>query len=168
MTTAHRATVVLPGGWWLRTRGELGAALPNVAARIPARQLRITAVLYNLWVMMRNDPLSRAFAALADPTRRAILERLAAGEAGVVELAEESTLTQPAITKHLKVLEAAGLISRARVGRRRPARLQLDGLLPVDDWLRRAHADWSDRLDRLEAHLATQAETTTMEESDHA
>jgi DNA-binding transcriptional ArsR family regulator len=118
--------------------------------------------------MMRNDSLSRAFAALADPTRRAILERLAAGEAGVVELAEESTLTQPAITKHLKVLEAAGLISRARVGRRRPARLQLDGLLPVDDWLRRAHADWSDRLDRLEAHLATQAETTTMEESDHA
>jgi len=114
--------------------------------------------------MAIKDPLSRAFAALADPTRRAILERLAAGEAGVVELAEASTLTQPAITKHLKVLERAGLIGRARDGQRRPARLQREGLLPVDDWLRRAHADWSDRLDRLEAHLVAQAESTTTEE----
>ena len=63
--------------------------------------------------MSRHDPLSLAFAALADPTRRAILERLASGEAGVVELADASTLTQPAITKHLKVLERAGLIGRA-------------------------------------------------------
>src|ERR1700692_976719 len=85
-----------------------------------------------------KDPLSRAFAALADPTRRAILERLAAGEAGVVELADASTLTQPAITKHLKVLERAGLVGRARDGQRRPARLPLCGLLPVDDWLARA------------------------------
>jgi DNA-binding transcriptional ArsR family regulator len=106
--------------------------------------------------MATKDPLSRAFAALADPTRRAILERLSAGTAGVVELAEASTLTQPAITKHLKVLERAGLIGRARDGQRRPARLQVEGLLPVDDWLRRAHAEWSDRFDRLEAHLATQ------------
>ena len=103
--------------------------------------------------------MSKAFAALADPTRRAILERLAAGEAGVVELAEASALSQPAITKHLKVLERAGLISRARDGRRRPARLQLEGLSPVDDWLRRAHAEWSDRLDRLETHLAAQIQT---------
>ena len=110
--------------------------------------------------MVANDQLSRSFAALADPTRRAILERLAAGDAGVVELAEASTLTQPAITKHLKVLERAGLIGRARDGQRRPARLQLDGLAPVDDWLRRAHAEWSDRLDRLEAHLAAQTEST--------
>src|ERR1700691_6363852 len=101
--------------------------------------------------MVVKDPLSRSFAALADPTRRAILERLADGEAGVVELAEASTLTQPAITKHLKVLERAGLIGRARDGQRRPARLQLDGLAPVDDWLRRAHAGWCDRLDRLGA-----------------
>ena len=71
--------------------------------------------------------MSRAFAALADPTRRAILERLAAGEAGVVEAAEASTLTQPAITKHLKVLERAGLMGRARDGQRRPARLVLRG-----------------------------------------
>jgi DNA-binding transcriptional ArsR family regulator len=112
-----------------------------------------------------KDPLSRAFAALADPTRRAILERLAGGEAGVVELADASTLTQPAITKHLKVLEGAGLIGRARDGQRRPARLRLEGLLPVDDWLRRAHAEWSDRLDRLEAHLAAQPEATRTEEN---
>ena len=114
--------------------------------------------------MAANDQLSRSFAALADPTRRAILERLAAGDAGVVELAKASTLTQPAITKHLKVLERAGLIDRARDGQRRPARLQLDGLAPVDDWLRRAHAEWSDRLDRLEAHLAGQTESTNERE----
>jgi len=115
-----------------------------------------------------KDPLSRAFAALADPTRRAILERLAAGEAGVVELADVSTLTQPAITKHLKVLERAGLIGRARDRQRRPARLQLEGLLPVDDWLRRAHTEWSDRLDRLETHLAVQTEATITEENPDA
>lgn len=83
----------------------------------------------------------------------------------MVELAEASTLTQPAITKHLKVLERAGLIGRARDGQRRPARLQLEGLAPVDDWLRRAHAAWSDRLDRLEAHLATQPKPTIEERS---
>ena len=118
--------------------------------------------------MPSRDPLSRAFAALADPTRRAILERLRAGEAGVVELAEASTLTQPAITKHLKVLERAGLIGRARDRQRRPARLQLDGLIPVDDWLRRAHTEWSDRLDRLEAHLAAQPDSTITEENHNA
>jgi DNA-binding transcriptional ArsR family regulator len=117
--------------------------------------------------MTTDDPLSRAFAALADPTRRAILERLAVGEAGVVELAEASTLTQPAITKHLKVLERAGLIGRTRDRQRRPARLQLEGLIPVDDWLRHAHAEWSDRLDRLEAHLAAQSEATTTKENPH-
>src|SRR6202011_3417459 len=113
--------------------------------------------------MPAHDPLSLTFAALADPTRRAILERLASGEAGVVELADASTLTQPAITKHLKVLERAGLIGRARDGQRRPARLHLEGLLPVDDWLRRAHTEWSDRLDRLEAHLAAPSEATNTE-----
>lgn len=108
--------------------------------------------------MVSGDPVSIAFAALSDPTRRAILERLAGGEAGVVELAAASALTQPAITKHLKVLERAGLITRARDGQRRPARLQLEGLAPVDDWLRRAHDEWSDRLDRLESHLASPGE----------
>ncbi|MGA8207024.1 MAG: metalloregulator ArsR/SmtB family transcription factor [Candidatus Dormiibacterota bacterium] len=118
--------------------------------------------------MVANDPLSRVFAALADPTRRAILERLGAGEAGVVELARASTLTQPAITKHLKVLERAGLIGRARDGQRRPARLQLEGLLPVDVWVQRAHAEWSERLDRLEAHLAAQPESSITEENPDA
>src|ERR1700686_2460965 len=118
--------------------------------------------------MDMKDPLSRAFAAPADPTRRAILEPLAAGEAGVVELAEASTLTQPAITKHLKVLERAGLVGRARDGQRRPARLQLEGLLAVDDWLRRAHAEWSDRFDRLEAHLTAPTESTITEENPDA
>ena len=118
--------------------------------------------------MYSHDPLSLAFAALADPTRRLILERLAAGEAGVVELAQASTLTQPAITKHLKVLERAGLIGRARDGQRRPARLQLEGLLPVDDWLRRTHTEWSDRLDRLEAHLADQSGATITKEKHNA
>ena len=118
--------------------------------------------------MATPDRLSLAFAALADPTRRAILERLASGEAGVVELADASTLTQPAITKHLKVLERAGLIGRARDGQRRPARLQLEGLFPVDDWLRRAHTEWSDRLDRLESHLVSNPEATDTEESTDA
>lgn len=118
--------------------------------------------------MFTPDPVSLAFAALADPTRRAILERLGAGEAGVVELAEASTLTQPAITKHLKVLERAGLIQRGRDGQRRPARLLLEGLFPVDDWLRRAHAEWSDRLDRLESHLAVQSAATEVQENTDA
>ena len=114
--------------------------------------------------MSTHDPLSRVFSALADPTRRAILERLAAGEAGVVELAGNSALTQPAITKHLKVLELAGLIGRGRDGQRRPARLHLEGLHPVDDWLQHAHAEWSERLDRLESHLATTTGSTSNEE----
>ncbi len=130
--------------------------------------MTFTMWLYNLTVMTTDDPLSRAFAALADPTRRAILQRLGAGEAGVVELAGASPLTQPAITKHLKVLERAGLIDRARDGQRRPARLHREGLIPVDDWLRRAHAEWSDRLDRLEAHLVAESEATTAKESPDA
>src|SRR5579864_578061 len=116
--------------------------------------------------MSSQDELSRAFAALADPTRRAILERLGSGEAGVLELADGSPLTQPAITKHLKVLEDAGLILRSRDGQRRPARLALEGLFPVDDWLRRAHAEWTDRFERLESHLATQTKSTIEENPD--
>jgi DNA-binding transcriptional ArsR family regulator len=111
--------------------------------------------------METDDTVGRAFAALADPTRRTILQRLAAGDAGVVELARASGLSQPAITKHLQVLERAGLIERGRDRQRRPARLHLAGLQPVDDWLRRARAEWSDRLDRLEELLA---ESTAMED----
>ena len=118
--------------------------------------------------MATHDSLSIAFAALADPTRRAILERLGRGEAGVVELAEASVLTQPAITKHLKVLERAGLIGRGRDGQRRPARLQLEGLFPVDDWLRRAHNEWSDRFDRLELHVVKDSSAPEPEENPDA
>jgi DNA-binding transcriptional ArsR family regulator len=108
---------------------------------------------------MYGDDLSKTFAALADPTRRMILERLGRGEAGVLELVHGSTLTQPAITKHLKVLEDAGLVVRSRDGQRRPARLRVEGLFPVDDWLRRAHAEWTDRFARLEHHLASTTRT---------
>jgi DNA-binding transcriptional ArsR family regulator len=155
MPTSGRQSAI---GTFVRFRGY----------RAVEAQLTFTFWLYNLSVMLTDDPVSRAFAALADPTRRAILERLAAGAAGVVELAQASTLTQPAITKHLKVLERAGLVCRGREGQRRPARLQLEGLLPVDDWLRRAHTEWSGRLDRLEAHLAAQTESTITEENPDA
>ena len=139
---------------------------PN--ASVTRLGLHITIQLYKLWVMNANDPLSRTFSALADPTRRAILERLAAGEAGVVELAARSTLTQPAITKHLQVLERAGLIDRRRSGQRRPALLRVEGLLLADDWLHRARAEWTQRLDRLEAHLAGQSDGTTAKENRRA
>lgn len=98
--------------------------------------------------------MSRTFAALADPTRRSILERLAKGEVGVVELAKGSAVTQPAITKHLQVLEQAGLVSRWRDGQRRPARVRLDGLVQAEAWMQRAREEWMARLDRLESHLA--------------
>ncbi len=117
--------------------------------------------------MGTTDPLSLTFSALADPTRRAILERLATSDAGVVELTAAFTMTQPAITKHLKVLERAGLVGRTRDGQRRPALLRIEGLLPVDGWLRRAHAEWSDRFDRLESHLASQAHEV-LPENEHA
>ncbi len=104
--------------------------------------------------MKISDPLSRTFLALADPTRRQILERLATGDAGVVEITSDFALTQPAITKHLKVLERAGLISRTRERQRRPARQRIGGLIPADEWLRRARTEWSDRFDRLDLHLA--------------
>ncbi|MGE0798779.1 MAG: ArsR/SmtB family transcription factor [Lautropia sp.] len=95
------------------------------------------------------DPLDRVFAALADPTRRAIVARLAGGEATVMELAEPFALTQPAISKHLKVLERAGLIARGRVAQTRPCRLQPAPLQQVASWAERYHAEWEARLDRL-------------------
>jgi len=100
-----------------------------------------------------HDPLSAQFAALADPTRRAILARLATGEATVMELSEPFEISQPAITKHLKVLENAGLITRTRDAQRRPARLEPQALKRVDEWLDRYRKLWKDRLDGLAEHL---------------
>jgi DNA-binding transcriptional ArsR family regulator len=99
------------------------------------------------------DQLSTTFAALADPTRRAILDRLARGDATVGELAEPFPITMQAVSKHLKVLERAGLISRGRSAQLRPSRLQGDALKQAADWLTGYRAFWSDSLDRLDDHL---------------
>src|SRR5690348_7751239 len=99
------------------------------------------------------DSLSLTFAALADPTRRAILARLALGETSVKELAEPFDITPPAVTKHLKVLQRAGLISRARQAQWRPCRLQAAPLKAVDDWVEQYRQMWEERLDRLEEYL---------------
>jgi DNA-binding transcriptional ArsR family regulator len=101
------------------------------------------------------DTLSRAFAALADPTRRAILERLADGEATVGELAAPFAISQQAISQHLKVLEAAGLISRTRAAQARPCALKVENLDAAADWIGRHRQIWAERYDRLDAHLAT-------------
>jgi len=103
--------------------------------------------------MMPPDDLSSTFAALADPTRRAILARLAAGEASVSELARPFDMSLPAISKHLKVLERAGLIVRARAAQRRPCRLEAARLKDVADWIARYRRFWDASLDRLEAYL---------------
>ena len=100
------------------------------------------------------DPLSAAFHALADPTRRAILARLATGEASVSELVAPFDLRQPTISKHLKVLEKAGLIVGGRDAQRRPRRLAPSAMKEVADWIEPFRQQWERRLDNLEAHLA--------------
>jgi DNA-binding transcriptional ArsR family regulator len=100
-----------------------------------------------------NDPLTQTFAALADPTRRAILERLAQGPATVKELAEPFQISLPAISKHLKVLEHAGLIERGREAQWRPARLQAAPLKDAAQWLETYRENWEDNFDRLEVYL---------------
>lgn len=97
--------------------------------------------------------LDAIFGALADPTRRAILERLAAGEATVGDLGAPFRISQPAISKHLKVLEAAGLVSRHRRGTANLSRLEADVLREADAWLERYRAAWEERFDRLDAVL---------------
>ena len=96
------------------------------------------------------DRLNATFAALADPTRRAILARLASGEASVNELAEPFAMTQPAISKHLKVLERAGLISRDREAQRRPSRLEANPLAEATKWLERYREFWETSFARLD------------------
>jgi DNA-binding transcriptional ArsR family regulator len=97
--------------------------------------------------------LDATFAALADPTRRAILARLAHGDATVNELAEPFAMSLPAVSKHLKVLERAGLISRSRHGQFRPCRLEADALDVADDWIEHNRQVWTERFDKLSAHL---------------
>jgi DNA-binding transcriptional ArsR family regulator len=99
------------------------------------------------------DDLSATFAALADPTRRAILGRLARGEASVNELAAPFEISLPGISKHLKVLERAGLITRGRQAQRRPCRLEADPLKKVADWVEHYRRFWEERFDRLDEYL---------------
>jgi DNA-binding transcriptional ArsR family regulator len=101
-----------------------------------------------------SDQLSATFAALADPTRRAILARLASGEASVTELAEPFDMSLPAVSKHLKVLERAGLIGRNREAQWRRCRLEASPLRDVSQWIDQYREFWEERLDRLEAYLA--------------
>jgi len=100
-----------------------------------------------------SDRLSTTFAALADPTRRAILARLALGEASVMKLAEPFNMSLPAVSKHLKVLERAGLITRTRDAQMRPCRIEARALKEADDWLEEYRRLWEERLDRLDEYL---------------
>jgi DNA-binding transcriptional ArsR family regulator len=102
---------------------------------------------------MPADRLSATFSALADPTRRAILARLALGETSVTDLAAPFEMSMPAVSKHLKVLERAGLITRGRAAQWRPCRIDVEALRPVDDWLARYRQLWEERFDRLDAYL---------------
>ena len=102
---------------------------------------------------MSPDPLSTIFSALADPTRRAILARLVSGEASVTELAEPFEMSLPAVSKHLKVLERAGLVARSRAAQWRPCRLQAGPLKDAADWLDHYRRFWEQSLDRLEDYL---------------
>jgi DNA-binding transcriptional ArsR family regulator len=103
---------------------------------------------------MTTDTLSSVFAALADPTRRALLQRLADGEASVAELARPFEMSQPAISKHLKVLEQAGLVTRNRVGTARYSRLEAEPLREATEYMERYKRFWNTTFDRLDAALA--------------
>jgi DNA-binding transcriptional ArsR family regulator len=104
-------------------------------------------------MLTENDTLSLTFAALADPTRRAMLARLAQGPAMVKELAQPFKISMPAISKHLKVLERAGLIERGREAQWRPAQLQAAPLKDVSQWLEHYRKNWEESLDRLDEYL---------------
>lgn len=103
---------------------------------------------------MQTDALTATFSALADPTRRAILARLASGEATVNELAAPFEISLPAISRHLKVLEQAGLISRGRDAQWRPCRIETAALEAVDSWVERYRRLWDKNFDRMDAYLA--------------
>jgi DNA-binding transcriptional ArsR family regulator len=103
--------------------------------------------------MLTSEQLDRTFSALADPTRRSILARLALGETSVKELAEPFRMTGPAVTKHLKVLENAGLIERSRAAQWRPCKLQVKPLKEATEWMEQYRQFWEDSFDRLDAYL---------------
>ncbi|WP_112811269.1 ArsR/SmtB family transcription factor [Ensifer sp.] len=103
--------------------------------------------------MTPSERLDATFAALADPTRRAILARLALGDASVLELAEPFAMSQPAVSKHLKVLERAGLVSRSRDAQRRPCRIEIDPLAEATDWLKEYRKLWEANFSRLDTLL---------------
>ncbi|QPH55711.1 ArsR/SmtB family transcription factor [Pontivivens ytuae] len=112
------------------------------------------------------EHLNRTLSALADPTRRAIVARLAEGEATVSQLVDRFALTQPTISSHLKVLEAAGLISRSRVGQTRPCRLDPAGLKMLADWLADYERFWTDTLDRFVEQAEGASPTPTAGDAD--
>jgi DNA-binding transcriptional ArsR family regulator len=114
------------------------------------------------------DPLSATFSALADPTRRAILARLASGEISVTKLAEPFEMSMPAISKHLKVLERAGLIARGREAQYRPCRLEAAPLKNVSDWLENYRRFWEESFDRLDAYLVELKSKETKEKKKNA
>jgi len=103
--------------------------------------------------MLPRDPLSQTLSALADPTRRAILARLTTGEATVNELAEPFHISLPAVSRHLKVLESAGLISRGREAQWRPCKLETEGLKTLDGWLEPYRRFWSGSFDKMDAYI---------------
>jgi DNA-binding transcriptional ArsR family regulator len=105
------------------------------------------------WFIAMPDQLSETFAALSDPTRRAILARLVTGEASVTELAEPFAMSMPAVSKHLKVLERAGLIARGREAQWRPCRLEAGRLKAVADWVEHYRRFWEETFDRLDDYL---------------
>lgn len=113
------------------------------------------------------DALSNTFAALSDPTRRAILARLAVGECSVSELAEPFAMSLPAVSKHLRVLERAGLIAQRRDAQRRPCRIQATPLKEVADWTEHYRRLWEQRLDRLEEYI-NELQTNIAKEKTHA
>jgi len=116
---------------------------------------------------MVADRLSNTFSALADPTRRAILSRLSKGEATVTQLAEPFEVSMPGISKHLKVLERAGLITRGRNAQWRPCRLKAEPLRDVADWVEHYRRYWEESFDRLGAYLKTVTSTTKQKGSNH-
>jgi DNA-binding transcriptional ArsR family regulator len=115
---------------------------------------------------MPQDPLSTTLSALADPTRRAILARLVTGTETVTELARPFDMSMPAVSKHLKVLEHAGLIARSKKAQWRPCRLNAGPLKDVSDWVETYRQHWEDRLDRLDAYLTELQQTESGTDND--